>query len=164
MAQCFVPCDAGLRSPLSPCLSSRLATRTPNPRELTHSLCHTARCCQQQLGKAKAPNYIFPFFKATCTGQSLRHCRVWSWVTGGPDHHSTSRQGQPGHELSCELCSWHGPVLHPPLQAIEEGNLDSLDHSDFQQTDIPFEVPLPARQHVPVSVTCPFSSAAAAGL
>lgn len=76
----------------------------------------------------------------------------------------TSRQGQPGHELSCELCSWHCPVLHPPLQAIEEGNLDSLDHSDFQQTDIPFEVPLPARQHVPVSVTCPFSSAAAAGL
>ncbi|XP_055666694.1 intraflagellar transport protein 172 homolog isoform X1 [Falco peregrinus] len=33
--------------------------------------------------------------------------------------------------------------------AIEEGNLDSLDHSDFQNTDIPFEVPLPARQHVP---------------
>ncbi|XP_074392344.1 intraflagellar transport protein 172 homolog isoform X2 [Zonotrichia albicollis] len=33
--------------------------------------------------------------------------------------------------------------------AIEEGNLDSLDHSDFQQTDIPFEVPLPAQQHVP---------------
>ncbi|XP_054675420.1 intraflagellar transport protein 172 homolog isoform X4 [Grus americana] len=33
--------------------------------------------------------------------------------------------------------------------AIEEGNLDSLDHSDFQSTDIPFEVPLPAQQHVP---------------
>ncbi|KAI1241384.1 hypothetical protein IHE44_0009870 [Lamprotornis superbus] len=33
--------------------------------------------------------------------------------------------------------------------AIEEGNLDSLDHSDFQRTDIPFEVPLPAHQHVP---------------
>ncbi|XP_039425678.1 intraflagellar transport protein 172 homolog isoform X3 [Corvus cornix cornix] len=32
--------------------------------------------------------------------------------------------------------------------AIEEGNLDSLDHSDFQRTDIPFEVPLPAHQHV----------------
>lgn len=43
----------------------------------------------------------------------------------------------------------------PPLllsQAIDEGNLDSLDHSDFQNTDIPFEVPLPAKQHVPVSV------------
>lgn len=38
-------------------------------------------------------------------------------------------------------------------QAIDEGNLDSLDHSDFQNTDIPFEVPLPAKQHVPVSVT-----------
>ncbi|POI27903.1 hypothetical protein CIB84_008347, partial [Bambusicola thoracicus] len=34
-------------------------------------------------------------------------------------------------------------------KAIEEGNLDSLDHSDFQGTDIPFEVPLPAHQHVP---------------
>ncbi|NXP39291.1 IF172 protein, partial [Leiothrix lutea] len=31
--------------------------------------------------------------------------------------------------------------------AIEEGNLDSLDHSDFQRTDIPCEVPLPAHQH-----------------
>ena len=29
-------------------------------------------------------------------------------------------------------------------QAIEEGTLDALDHSDFQDTDIPFEVPLPA--------------------
>jgi len=34
--------------------------------------------------------------------------------------------------------------------AIEEGTLDALDHSDFQDTDIPFEVPLPAKQHVPV--------------
>ncbi|XP_064411524.1 intraflagellar transport protein 172 homolog [Latimeria chalumnae] len=33
--------------------------------------------------------------------------------------------------------------------AIEEGNLDALDHSDFQDTDIPFEVPLPSHQHVP---------------
>ncbi|XP_009694979.1 PREDICTED: intraflagellar transport protein 172 homolog [Cariama cristata] len=45
-------------------------------------------------------------------------------------------------------------ALHSALplllsQAIEEGNLDSLDHSDFQSTDIPFEVPLPAQQHVP---------------
>ena len=35
-------------------------------------------------------------------------------------------------------------------QAIEEGTLDALDHSDFQDTDIPFEVPLPAKQHIPV--------------
>nr|XP_014345853.1 PREDICTED: intraflagellar transport protein 172 homolog [Latimeria chalumnae] len=35
------------------------------------------------------------------------------------------------------------------MQAIEEGNLDALDHSDFQDTDIPFEVPLPSHQHVP---------------
>lgn len=35
-------------------------------------------------------------------------------------------------------------------QAIEEGTLDALDHCDFQDTDIPFEVPLPAKQHVPV--------------
>ncbi|KAM8953335.1 intraflagellar transport protein 172 homolog [Pelodytes ibericus] len=34
--------------------------------------------------------------------------------------------------------------------AIEEGNLDALDHSDFQQTDIPFEIPLPDKQHVPM--------------
>ncbi|XP_059516265.1 intraflagellar transport protein 172 homolog [Myotis daubentonii] len=33
--------------------------------------------------------------------------------------------------------------------AIEEGTLDALDHSDFQDTDIPFEVPLPAKQHIP---------------
>lgn len=33
--------------------------------------------------------------------------------------------------------------------AIEEGTLDALDHSDFQDTDIPFEVSLPAKQHVP---------------
>ncbi|MGH0145775.1 UNVERIFIED_CONTAM: hypothetical protein FKN15_006901 [Acipenser sinensis] len=33
-------------------------------------------------------------------------------------------------------------------QGIDEGNLDALDHSDFQDTDIPFEVPLPAKQHV----------------
>ncbi|KAJ7341442.1 hypothetical protein JRQ81_005540 [Phrynocephalus forsythii] len=32
--------------------------------------------------------------------------------------------------------------------AIEEGSLDALDHSDFQDTDIPFEVPLPAKQHI----------------
>uniref|UniRef100_A0AAY4EKD8 Intraflagellar transport protein 172 homolog n=1 Tax=Denticeps clupeoides TaxID=299321 RepID=A0AAY4EKD8_9TELE len=33
---------------------------------------------------------------------------------------------------------------------IDEGNLDTLDHSDFQDTDIPFEVPLPAKLHVSV--------------
>ncbi|XP_076128236.1 intraflagellar transport protein 172 homolog [Alosa pseudoharengus] len=33
---------------------------------------------------------------------------------------------------------------------IDEGNLDALDHSDFQDTDIPFEIPLPAKQHVSV--------------
>lgn len=36
-------------------------------------------------------------------------------------------------------------------QAIEEGSLDALDHSDFQNTDIPFEVPLPAKPHISVS-------------
>nr|XP_042696068.1 intraflagellar transport protein 172 homolog isoform X3 [Chrysemys picta bellii] len=39
--------------------------------------------------------------------------------------------------------------------AIEEGTLDALDHVDFQNTDIPFEVPLPAHQHVAVSVVPP---------
>ena len=35
-------------------------------------------------------------------------------------------------------------------QAIEEGSLDMLDHSDFQDTDIPFEIPLPEKAHLAV--------------
>ncbi|XP_039604872.1 intraflagellar transport protein 172 homolog [Polypterus senegalus] len=31
---------------------------------------------------------------------------------------------------------------------IEEGNLLALDHSDYQDTDIPFEVPVPSKQHI----------------
>ncbi|XP_046877770.1 LOW QUALITY PROTEIN: intraflagellar transport protein 172 homolog [Hypomesus transpacificus] len=31
---------------------------------------------------------------------------------------------------------------------IDEGSLDTLDHSDFQDTDIPFEVPVPTKLHV----------------
>ena len=38
-------------------------------------------------------------------------------------------------------------------EAIEEGSLDMLDNSDFTDTDIPFEVPLPEAPHLPVSVT-----------
>ena len=37
------------------------------------------------------------------------------------------------------------------VEAIEEGSLDMLDHSDFQDTDIPFEIPLPEKMHVRVS-------------
>lgn len=33
---------------------------------------------------------------------------------------------------------------------IDEGSLDALDHTDFQDTDIPFEVPLPSKLHVTV--------------
>ncbi|XP_064457098.1 intraflagellar transport protein 172 homolog [Ornithodoros turicata] len=33
-------------------------------------------------------------------------------------------------------------------EAIEEGSLDTLDHSDFQDTDIPFEVPLPEKMYL----------------
>lgn len=36
------------------------------------------------------------------------------------------------------------------FQAIEEGSLDMLDHSDFQDTDIPFEIPLPERPYLTV--------------
>ena len=36
------------------------------------------------------------------------------------------------------------------LQGIEEGSLDMLDNSDFADTDIPFEVPVPEKQHLPV--------------
>ena len=32
--------------------------------------------------------------------------------------------------------------------AIEEGSLDMLDHSDFAETDIPYEVPLPEHPHI----------------
>jgi intraflagellar transport protein 172 len=37
------------------------------------------------------------------------------------------------------------------VEAIEEGSLDMLDHSDFQDTDIPFEIPLPEKSHLQVS-------------
>lgn len=37
------------------------------------------------------------------------------------------------------------------FQGIEEGSLDMLDNSDFADTDIPFEVPVPEKQHLPVS-------------
>lgn len=33
---------------------------------------------------------------------------------------------------------------------IDEGTLDALDHTDFQDTDIPFEVPVPSKLHVTV--------------
>lgn len=33
-------------------------------------------------------------------------------------------------------------------EAIEDGTLDSVDHSDFQETDVPFEIPLPERQYL----------------
>ena len=36
------------------------------------------------------------------------------------------------------------------LQAIEEGSLDMLDNSDFANTDIPFEVPLPEKPFMTV--------------
>jgi len=36
------------------------------------------------------------------------------------------------------------------LQAIEEQSLDMLDHSDFQDTDIPYEIPLPESPNVSV--------------
>ena len=32
--------------------------------------------------------------------------------------------------------------------AIDEQNLDGLDHSDFIDTDVPFEIPLPANCNV----------------
>lgn len=36
------------------------------------------------------------------------------------------------------------------LQAIDEGTLDALDFSDFLDTDIPFEVPVPSKLCVTV--------------
>ena len=35
------------------------------------------------------------------------------------------------------------------FEAIEDGNADALDNSDFVETDIPLEVPLPETPHLP---------------
>lgn len=63
-------------------------------------------------------------------------------------------QHKPEYEfvLSANLGHTNISFLLLTVQAIEEGSLDMLDHSDFQDTDIPFEVPLPDKQHVPVSI------------
>ncbi|XP_050690071.1 intraflagellar transport protein 172 homolog [Eriocheir sinensis] len=37
-------------------------------------------------------------------------------------------------------------------EAIEEGSLDSLDHTDFLDTDIPYEIPLPDALSIPESL------------
>lgn len=34
-------------------------------------------------------------------------------------------------------------------EAIEEGSIDSLDHADFMDTDIPYEIPLPEKLSIP---------------
>ena len=47
------------------------------------------------------------------------------------------------HLLVCEISTLY-------MQAIEEQSLDMLDHSDFQDTDIPFEIPLPESPNVTV--------------
>jgi intraflagellar transport protein 172 len=33
-------------------------------------------------------------------------------------------------------------------EAIEDGNMDAIDNSDFKDTDIPFEVPLPEKPYL----------------
>ena len=40
------------------------------------------------------------------------------------------------------------------LQAIEENSLDMLDNTDFEDTDIPVEIPLPEVSTISVSVPC----------
>ncbi|XP_014675210.1 PREDICTED: intraflagellar transport protein 172 homolog [Priapulus caudatus] len=35
------------------------------------------------------------------------------------------------------------------VEAIEDGSLDMMDNSDFQDTDIPFEIPLPEKPYLP---------------
>jgi len=37
------------------------------------------------------------------------------------------------------------------VEAIEDGSLDMLDNSDFGETDIPMEVPLPEKPYLTVS-------------
>jgi len=38
------------------------------------------------------------------------------------------------------------------VEAIEEGSLESLDNADFQDTDIPLEIPLPEKPYLSVSI------------
>ncbi|XP_012943117.1 intraflagellar transport protein 172 homolog isoform X1 [Aplysia californica] len=51
--------------------------------------------------------------------------------------------------MTCKTLGWENMAfvfLNRYLdisEAMEEGTLDMLDHSDFQETDIPFEIPLP---------------------
>ncbi|XP_042245769.1 intraflagellar transport protein 172 homolog [Thunnus maccoyii] len=53
--------------------------------------------------------------------------------------------------LACRAVGWENMAfifLNHFLDlcdAIDEGNLDALDHSDFMDTDIPFEVPVPTK-------------------
>nr|XP_057921402.1 intraflagellar transport protein 172 homolog [Doryrhamphus excisus] len=53
--------------------------------------------------------------------------------------------------LACRAAGWENMAFiflnHflDVCDAIAEGSLDSLDHSDFSDTDIPFEVPLPTK-------------------
>ncbi|CAL8315982.1 unnamed protein product [Lota lota] len=56
--------------------------------------------------------------------------------------------------LACRAIGWENMAfifLNHFLDladGIDEGTLDALDHSDFQETDIPFEVPVPSKLHV----------------
>lgn len=45
-------------------------------------------------------------------------------------------------------------ILFVILQGIEEGSLEYLDNTDFMDTDIPFEVPVPEKQYLSVSSVC----------
>ncbi|GAB1607105.1 transport 172 homolog [Argonauta hians] len=60
--------------------------------------------------------------------------------------------------LDCKNVGWEAMAfvftnhLLDIAEAIEDGSLDSLDHSDFQNTDIPFEIPLPERPYLSASV------------
>lgn len=37
------------------------------------------------------------------------------------------------------------------VEAIEDGSPDTLDNTDFQETDLPLEVPLPEKPYLTVS-------------
>uniref|UniRef100_UPI003AACFFE7 intraflagellar transport protein 172 homolog isoform X1 n=1 Tax=Centroberyx gerrardi TaxID=166262 RepID=UPI003AACFFE7 len=56
--------------------------------------------------------------------------------------------------MACRVIGWENMAfifLNHFLDlsdGIDEGTLDTLDHSDFQDTDIPFEVPVPTKLHV----------------
>ncbi|XP_037068847.1 intraflagellar transport protein 172 homolog [Pollicipes pollicipes] len=75
-----------------------------------------------------------------CNEAFQNHCCSWP-------HAATRSAGNTkvGWENMAFVCWNHFLDL---CEAIEEGSLDTIDHSDFANTDVPFEIPLPPKANV----------------